>query len=312
MLSTIILLLRPTQQYGTGLPVEGELSTRLTNRVLTLTRGWEQFQDAGLDAVQLASLETITLPSTKINLQYYPEEGSRTSISSLDLDSSDLHTPDQIAEIAERHKIPVDDQLTLLHRARILGASQDKSTRQSLLGIRFLAIATYVYMVSEEVSMSTIFLYETTIIQQLSLVILKDVGDWIKCSAVYALDACAHHRVKLQEVLTTLGANVSHGILVSFFRDIVHRLTGGGDPSKAEDVLFEVLDAMLGLIAYVATSPPHNNHVVSAGVIPLFLEIPKTRLARRENVSTMSAPLKSAILCCAELTISISREQWAC
>jgi E3 ubiquitin-protein ligase HUWE1 len=290
LLSTIILLLRPTQQYGTGIPVEGELGTRLANRVLTLTRGWEQFQEAGLDAVQLASLETVTASSTKVNLQYYPEEGSRSSISSLELDSSELETPDQIAEVAERHRIPVDDQLTLLHRARILTTLQNRSTRRTLLAIRFLAVATYVYIVSEEVSMSTIFLYETSVIQQLANVMVpnRDVGDWVLSSALYALDACAHHRVKLQEVLTTVGANVSHGILIRFFRDLVTRLTGGGDPTKAEDILFEVLDAIIGLIAYVATSPPHNNHVVSAGVIPLLLEMPKTLVPRRENVSIIT------------------------
>ena len=283
----MIILLRPTQQYGTGIPVEGELSARLSSRVLTLTRGWEQFHDTGFDYVQLATLDDITPSSSKVNLQYYPEEGSRSSISSLVLDSSELQTPDQIADVAERYKIPVDDQLTLLHRARLLNTLHDKPTRRQLLAIRFLAIATYVYMVSEEVSMSTIFLYETSLIQQLSQIMVpnKNVGDWVLCSALYALDACAHHKTKLQEVLTILGANVSHGILINFFRDVVTRLTGGGDPSKAEDILFEVLDAILGLIAYVATSPPHNNHVVSAGVIPLLLEVPKTPVTRRENVS---------------------------
>lgn len=286
LLHTIILLLRPTQQYGTAIPVEGELKTTLTNRILTLTRGWEQFQDAGLDAAQLATQEVITPPTTKITLQFYPSEGSRTSISSLELDSSDLTTPDQIAEAAERHKIPVDDQLTLLHRARILTTLQNKSTRQTLLAIRFLAVATYVYMVSEEVSMSTIFLYETSIIQQLSQILRKDVGDWVLSSAVYALDACAHHRLKVQEVLTAVGTNLSHGILVSFFRDLVTRLTSGG----TEDVLFEVLDAVYGFIAYLVTSPPHNTHVVSSSVVPLFLDMTKTRAARRENVSSLHRP----------------------
>lgn len=286
LLSTTLLLLRPTQQYGTGIPVEGELSTRLTNRMLTLTRGWEQFQDAGFDAVQLASLDTITPTSTTISLQYYPVEGSRTAISSLDLDSSDLHTPDQIAEVAERLEIPVDDQLTLLHRARVLTTLQDKSTRRTLLTIRYLALATYIYVVPEEVSMSTIFLYETSLIQHLSQMLRQDLGDWILCSALYALDACAHHRLKLQEVLTTVGANVSHGTLMSCFRDLVTRLTGGGDPSKAEDVLFEAMDGALGFIAYIATSPPHSHYVVSAGVIPLLLEVPKTPIPRRESVSS--------------------------
>lgn len=117
--------------------------SRLANRLLTLTRGWEQLHDAGFDAVQLASLASIKPPSTKINVQYYPEEGSRSSISSLDLDASDLQTPDQIAEVAEKHKIPVDDQLGLLHRARLLTTIDDRTSRRQLLTIRYLALATY-------------------------------------------------------------------------------------------------------------------------------------------------------------------------
>jgi hypothetical protein len=113
----------------------------------------------------------------------------------------------------------------------------------------------------------------------------RGIGDTVLSAAVYAIDACAHHKNKLPEVIAALGANVNHGILISLFRDTTRRLTGGGDPAKVESVLFEVVDAQMGLISYVATSPPYSHHIIGAGIIPLLLEIPKTTVERRDSVS---------------------------
>lgn len=159
--------------------------------------------------------------------------------------------------------------------------------------------------------MSTIFLYETNLIQQLSEVMVptRDVGDWVLSAALYTMDACAHHRQKLAEVLTTVGYNVSHGILISLLRDIVNRLTGGGDPSKAEPIQFEVLDAMLGFVAFVATSPPHSHHIISAGIVPLLLELPKTPVKRRDNVCSFLRIEQSLLL---TANASIFHGPWAC
>ena len=114
---------------------------KVADRLLTLTKGWEQFHDAGFDTVQIATLDKVEPISSKIVLQFYPQEGSSSSITTLDLDVSQLQTPDQIAEVAEQHKIPVDDQLGLLNKARILTAS--KEARQKLYAIRLLAVASY-------------------------------------------------------------------------------------------------------------------------------------------------------------------------
>ena len=114
---------------------------KIADRLLALTKGWEQFHDAGFDTVQIATLDKLEPISTKIVLQFYPQEGSSSSITTLDLDVSQVQTPDQIAEVAERHKIAVDDQLNLLNKARILTAS--KESREKLYAIRLLAVANY-------------------------------------------------------------------------------------------------------------------------------------------------------------------------
>lgn len=303
LLETLLLILRPTQQYGAQVPIEAPLAATMASRLLTLTRGWEAYHDAGFTAVQLASLETVNPPTTKIEIQFYPEEGSRASITTLELDISQLETPDQIAETAEKHRIPVDDQLALLNKARILTMTKERDTRRRLLAARYLAVATFgkssrsslnfrfadptVLIGSDDASQSTIFLYETSLVPQLAelLVPNRDVGDQVLSAAIYAVDACSHHRHKMSEVTTAVGANVTHGILMSQFRDIVSRLTGDGDPAKAEDVLFEVLDAMMGFIAFITVQPQQSNHVVGAGIVPLLLKLAQTPVARRDNVS---------------------------
>lgn len=123
--------------------MEPGLQSTICNRLLILTRGWEQFQDAGISVVQLASLETVEPACSRITLQYYPQEGSSTSISSLDLDVSQLSTTDQIVEVADQNKIPVDDQLSLLNKARLVYMIRDRDARRKLLSSRYLALSTY-------------------------------------------------------------------------------------------------------------------------------------------------------------------------
>lgn len=121
--------------------MEAPLMKKITDRLLALTKGWEQYHDAGFDVVQVVTLDKAEPASTKIVLQFYPLEGSSSSITTLELDVDQLQTPDQIVEVAERHKISVDDQLNLLNKARVLTA--DKQARQQLFAIRLLAVATY-------------------------------------------------------------------------------------------------------------------------------------------------------------------------
>jgi E3 ubiquitin-protein ligase HUWE1 len=154
-----------------------------------------------------------------------------------------------------------------------------------------------VYITPEESSQSSIFLYETSLVNQLASLMVpgRGVGDAVLSAAVYAIDACAHHRNKLLEVSAAIGTNVSHGVLISLLRDTLHRLTGGGEPDKAEHVMFEVVDSLLTMVAFVATSPPHSNQIIGAGIIPVILEFPKTRSDKRDNVSFLTQVIHSRV-----------------
>jgi len=87
-----------------------------------------------------------------------------------------------------------------------------------------------VYLTSEEAAQSTLFLYEPDLISQIAGLLLPahETTDGLGVAAVTALDACAHHRSKLTEVLNAVSANVSHGILLTLFREVVDKLMADG------------------------------------------------------------------------------------
>ena len=148
------------------------------------------------------------------------------------------------------------------------------------------------YLTAEESAQSTLFLYEPDLLAQISelLVPSRGVPDDVSTAAALTMDACAHHRSKLFDVLTAIGASVSHGILISLFRHVVNKLLAGGECSvppllKAEYVLHELVDSVVSLIAYVMASSPHGHMLVGAGILPILLDMARVEDDRRDSVS---------------------------
>jgi E3 ubiquitin-protein ligase HUWE1 len=83
-----------------------------------------------------------------------------------------------------------------------------------------------VHLVTEDVAQTEYFLYEPTIITQLAELVqpTTSIGDATITPALWVLDACARFRTKIGEVLNSLNANVAHGTLMTFFRDLIKRL----------------------------------------------------------------------------------------
>lgn len=92
------------------------------------------------------------------------------------------------------------------------------------------------------------------------------------------------------EVMTSVSANVNHGVLVTFFRHLNDRLVAG------EAVSFELIDATMSFLAFVATSPSHSNMLMGAGILRLLLEMLNTTGDRRENVSRVITKTSSALI----------------
>jgi E3 ubiquitin-protein ligase HUWE1 len=83
-----------------------------------------------------------------------------------------------------------------------------------------------VHIVREDVAQTDLFLHEPTIISQLSHLIQPSskVDDCLVTAAILTDDACLRYRSKVTEVFSSLNANVAHGILMTFFRDLIKRL----------------------------------------------------------------------------------------
>lgn len=93
-----------------------------------------------------------------------------------------------------------------------------------------------VHVVNEDVAQTELFLHEPTIVGQLAELVQPSsrVGDSIVTAALLVDDACLRYRTKVTEVFSSLNANVAHGILMTFFRDLIKRL--GTDEGESRSV----------------------------------------------------------------------------
>ncbi|WVQ77455.1 hypothetical protein IAR50_007141 [Cryptococcus sp. DSM 104548] len=199
---------------------------------------------------------------------------------------------DQLSALAEKEHIPLDEQYSVLNRLKLVLLMDDRCTRRKLLSIRLLALATYVYLSSEDAAQSDLFLYEPEMVSQLADLLRSpdNVGEQVTTGALIALCACAHHQNKMGEVMTSVSVNVNHGVMVTFLRRLVERLIAG------ETMSFEVIDATMAFIAYLATSPSHSNMLMGAGILRLLLEMLKTTGDKRETCIPRATGLIDSVI----------------
>jgi E3 ubiquitin-protein ligase HUWE1 len=112
-----------------------------------------------------------------------------------------------------------------------------------------------------------------------------DVGDCVLTAAVLSLDGCARHRSKLSEVTASLSASVGHGLLMTLFRFVVRT-----------EHSYELVDALLQFLGMLVGSPTHGNMLMSAGVLPLILELTGHQGPRRDNYIPRACGLIDTIM----------------
>ncbi|KAJ9092936.1 hypothetical protein QFC21_006648 [Naganishia friedmannii] len=173
-----------------------------------------------------------------------------------------------------------EEQYDILCRLRIIlmmdvrdgeMSSRVKEDVTCLLEIRLAALATYLYLSPEDKAQSELFLYEPNMVAQLADLVNPNshVSDRIIAPAFMALDACAHYRYKVTEVVTALNANVAHGILMNSYREVIKRL------GTEEGAPHELVDSVLTFVAYLASSSGYGNMLVGAGLVPLIIDLIK-------------------------------------
>ncbi|KNE60235.1 hypothetical protein AMAG_05647 [Allomyces macrogynus ATCC 38327] len=141
--------------------------------------------------------------------------------------------------------------------------------RLALTRIRVLAIAIGVVLLPEDAATTRIVTH--SLIPDIVDLMAPDhatVHDWpLKTACLHALDGIARIRSKLNEVLMALNASVSHGVLLSTVRRVMHFMTTNEHP-----VPLDYFDALHGLISFLLTLQTSGNMLLNAGLVALLVQ----------------------------------------
>ncbi|KAF9291581.1 hypothetical protein BGZ88_006823 [Linnemannia elongata] len=172
--------------------------------------------------------------------------------------------------LVQEYQVPEEHHFQLLSRIRIATGIRDPKRRQQLLLIRILAVAVMSHVLSEAVIVEKFFAFEPEIIQSLTDLIHPDhkVPFPVQTVALFALDGLAHLRNRQPDVLTAINASASHGVLLYALRKIITGLDSENAPYPQD-----FLDAMFALISYIISSQTGGNMVISAGLVPVLLQL---------------------------------------
>ncbi|KAF9145192.1 hypothetical protein BGX30_010067 [Mortierella sp. GBA39] len=172
--------------------------------------------------------------------------------------------------LVQEYKVSEEHHFQLLSRIRIATGIRDPKRRQQLLLIRILAIAVMSHVLSEAVIVEKFFAFEPEIIQSLTDLIHPDhkVPFPVQTVALFALDGLAHLRNRHPDVLTAVNASASHGVLLYALRKVITGLDSENAPYPQD-----FLDAMFAFISYIISSQSGGNMVISAGLVPVLLQL---------------------------------------
>ncbi|KAI8912022.1 hypothetical protein DFJ77DRAFT_86217 [Powellomyces hirtus] len=178
-----------------------------------------------------------------------------------------------LMELVEQYHITDDHKFPLLQKIRIALGMNDVSTRRKLLTIRMLSIAVLVILGNEDLIQSRLFTFEPDLIQRLADVLQKDARNEanifeVQAACLHALDSMAHHRSRLSEVLTAVNASANHGILMFILRKVISSMD-----SDVPTYPLEFVDALFGFVAYIASTQSGGNMIISAGVLPILIQL---------------------------------------
>lgn len=228
---------------------------------------------------------------------------SRSNAVNVDIDESILLAKpamDVLADAIQEYSIPEVETFELLCRIRAAAAlaAGKRADREKLVVVRLLAIAIYGHTHSgvshlESHAASILFMYEPDLISHIAELLQVDRGIPIvvQTAAISALDALAHYKSKVQEVLTAVNAGVNHGLLMALVRYMV---TEVANPESAIPQPF--IEALLSFVTYIASHSSGGNMLVGAGLLPVLIQIMENKSASRLTVVSKTMQLVDNIL----------------
>lgn len=193
-------------------------------------------------------------------------------------------------------EIPVDTHYDFLQRLRVASAlAGSTKTRRQILGIRILALTNLAYVYSETQFSTKILQPDQDeprrfqLVYQLAELVHsgdvkggpttgKEIPKWLQTLALGGLEALARHKTKTADVCAALSVNVNHGVLLYVVRKAVEELAiEDGDGQQYDREAEEWREALFFLVGYLPTTPHAGSLLVSAGLIPILVELLQLR-----------------------------------
>ncbi|KFY67983.1 hypothetical protein V497_00118 [Pseudogymnoascus sp. VKM F-4516 (FW-969)] len=227
------------------------------------------------------------------------EEKATSSLKVVDI-PADKVSEHSVQELVQEYlpSVPDASKYTLLTKLRVAKAlSTSLDTRRQMLAVRLLAVTNLAYIYPEPSFLEKVLKQDSDeprrlqLIYQLAELIHPPAqGDLgiprsLQTIAVNALEGLAQHQHKYQDVCTALNTNVNHGVLLYIVRKAVAEMATDepGDKHTEND---EWHSALFALLSHVATLPRAGNELVTAGLVPILVEV----LTLRTSVAEGSYP----------------------
>lgn len=323
---TLLLLLRPSQQYSSQNFVIESLGLS-TSRLESLLKPWLGVREHGIDLLELVSdheshkIAKLPPEASEVNYSFYrrpvtQDEGNKESKMDIEeppkpqaqnvqpgpvnihiasLAGSSSGVTEILAETIENYSVPNEYKYELMCRIRTAWSlgTERLEDRRKLVIIRLLSIAIWVHTHNDGRSQSStplnsLFVYEPDLAMHIAELLQLEHGvpSFVQTAAITALDGLVRIRSRIQEVLAVINAGVNHGIMMSLLRKTIL------DVSNAEaDIPQLFLDALLSFVIYIASHAAGGNMLVGAGLIPLLVQLIENKHPQRLSVVSKAMQL---------------------
>lgn len=177
-----------------------------------------------------------------------------------------------LADVLESSQPPTEHHFELMLRLRFALNVSSRTRVHQLVHIRVLALASLAYIVPETILQARLLSMESNLVHQLAKLVHPDSGisRAVRTSAFAGLEAIAHHRSRLGDVLNVLGASINHGLLMYSFRNL---LTNFEIESAYEPMLMELVDAQISLLHFLSTTNIAGSMLCAAGLVQTLTSV---------------------------------------
>ncbi|KAH0544802.1 hypothetical protein FGG08_001031 [Glutinoglossum americanum] len=244
---------------------------------------------------RLSSLED-SPGSQSITSVQIPEETRSGGMKVVEIPYSKLSasTPLELLRVT-LPETPQESHYDLLTRLRVASAlTTSLVTRREILAVRILAITNLAYVHPEVVFQQKVLQQDSDEPRRLQLAyqlaeLVHPPGDrdasiprWLQTLALGGLEALAKHKTKAPDVCSALSVNVTHGVLLYVVRKAVAemRVERSDNESLDED---EWREALFSLLSFLPSTARTGEALVSAGLIPILVEVLTIRTSRAER-----------------------------